>query len=373
VNRRHSKQKVLHLLNLRSRCVRTMEEFVCTYRDAVQDNYEVVAIFTGGAESAVKQALAERGVTVVDGASLATVLRLVMEARVRVLHLHFVSPLNRFMLLRPLGVNLYYTDHTSDTGYSTGPLKRVKNYLFSSFYSGIFPVSEYVAQRLRELGFRQDRIHVAHNGINLGRLLRRQPRPRPPGPPVIGYLGQIMRDKGSHLLPEIVERVSRAVPGVRFELAGDGDLRDEVVGQLRERGIDFVFHGFLTEPAPVLERWHVCLGPSVWNEAFGLVFLEALALGVPVVAFDVGGIGEVVKHEHVGLLAPREDAAALADQVVRLLTDDVLYQRLTANAAAWVEQFALEQQVRKIVAWLPLPVADDGRLTRWLAGALSRG
>ena len=85
-------------------------------------------------------------------------------------------------------------------------------------------------------------------------------------------------------------------------------------------------------------------------EAFGQVVFEAMACGTPVVAFDVGGVPDMVRHEETGLLAPPEDATALGAAVTRVLDDHELRARLSRRCRqVAVEEYALDIQAQRYV------------------------
>ena len=90
----------------------------------------------------------------------------------------------------------------------------------------------------------------------------------------------------------------------------------------------------------------VAVLPS-YREAHGLAVLEAMALGRPVVATNVGGIPEMVEHERTGLLVPPHDAVALAEAIVRMLTDHPLADTLARAGHDLVhERFCIERMVQ---------------------------
>jgi glycosyltransferase involved in cell wall biosynthesis len=92
----------------------------------------------------------------------------------------------------------------------------------------------------------------------------------------------------------------------------------------------------------------VAVVPSL-TEAFGLVALEALACGVPVVATNAGGLKEIVVHGECGLVVPAGDKGALARALHSLLTDDQLRRRLTAGARPRAEKFSLLRRSRELL------------------------
>ena len=96
--------------------------------------------------------------------------------------------------------------------------------------------------------------------------------------------------------------------------------------------------------------------PSLY-EPFGLVALEALACGVPVIATAVGGWNEIVVHGDCGLLVPPGDPAALAQALQRLLIDEPLRRRLSAGARLRAREFSMQRRSRELLA-LVLERAD---------------
>jgi glycosyltransferase involved in cell wall biosynthesis len=148
---------------------------------------------------------------------------------------------------------------------------------------------------------------------------------------------------------------------VRLELAGEGPLRDELESAAAREGVRAVFHGPLPHER-VLELFRraavFCL-PSVVassgdRDGLPTSVLEAMALGVPVVATSLNGLGEAVVHEQTGLIVPGRDPPALADALERVLSDPELRAALAAGARSHVEaRFSLDRCVRELRSLFP--------------------
>ena len=94
----------------------------------------------------------------------------------------------------------------------------------------------------------------------------------------------------------------------------------------------------------------IVLFPSVYPEAFGIVGIEAMMRGKPVVGFDVGGVKDWLRHEETGLLVPVKDTQAFADAVIRLLDDDELRIRMGKRAReVALAEFSEEVHIRKLI------------------------
>jgi glycosyltransferase involved in cell wall biosynthesis len=120
-----------------------------------------------------------------------------------------------------------------------------------------------------------------------------------------------------------------------LDIIGDGPLRSALVAHARRLGITnrVTFHGFRDDVFALMAHSNLLIMSSQ-HEGLPYTLLEAMSLGLPTLASDVGGLREVLRHEHTGLLAPVGDAAAFAAHLVRLGRDPHLRAALGKRAAA---------------------------------------
>lgn len=194
-------------------------------------------------------------------------------------------------------------------------------------------------QRLFELP--EGKTDVVVNGIDLRRwrsdpVRVREARERFGGSgPLIAYSGRLEWEKGVHTVVKAMPRLRRRFPGLRLVVAGRGskepDLR-ELAARLRvARSVEFP--GWLErEDLPSLTAAaDVAVVPSIY-EPFGLVALEAAAVGTPLVVADTGGLREFVRDGVTGLRFSPRNVPECADAVTRVLSDEVLAHRLAGAA-----------------------------------------
>ena len=158
------------------------------------------------------------------------------------------------------------------------------------------------------------------------------PSPLEFAPPTLLLLGRLVRDKGFDLAVRALADVIRHHPATRMIIAGDGPARPELESLIAELGLveRVKFRGWVepeSVPALINEATLVIM-PSRWQEALGLVALQAAQQARPVVAARVGGLPEVVADGESGILFERENHAELARAIVRLLDDPSLATRL---------------------------------------------
>ena len=147
------------------------------------------------------------------------------------------------------------------------------------------------------------------------------------GVPTAIYCGRLTRQKGVQVLLEAWAAVSRALPDALLLIAGDGPERAALE---RIASPSVCFLGQLTPHAlqDVAQSAWVQVVPSVGFEAFGLVAVEAMLRGQPVVASRIGGLPESVEHDVTGMLVTPGDATGRADALLALLQDRARCQRL---------------------------------------------
>ena len=138
-------------------------------------------------------------------------------------------------------------------------------------------------------------------------------------------------------------RLAKEVPA-RLVFVGDGPERPTAAEEARALGISdrVVFLGKQDSVAEIMACADLLLLPSQ-NESFGLVALEAMASGVPVIASDAGGLPEVVDHGETGFLAPVGDVEAMADGAAQILRDGDTWRRFSTQARrSAVERYGVD-------------------------------
>src|SRR5205085_6397188 len=157
------------------------------------------------------------------------------------------------------------------------------------------------------------------------------------------FVGRLDKRKGFRYLLGAFRRIKAQVPEARLIVVGAYAREDKnkYVRFARKHGLrDVKFVGYVSnEELPRYYRSaHVFCAPSTGFESFGLVLLEAMAAGAPIVASDIPGYHHVVTHEREGLLVPPADERGIADAVVRLLQDEGLRARLGQRGRETAQQ-----------------------------------
>jgi glycosyltransferase involved in cell wall biosynthesis len=197
---------------------------------------------------------------------------------------------------------------------------------------GIRTVTGYTTGLVRELGLEPADEFPAY--MDFEAFLRWPPKPLPDGSQVL-FVGVLERYKNVDGLAEAWRRVAPRVRDAQLRLVGSGTLRplvEELVRDLPDR-VSWVERLTPDEVAGALDESRFLVLPSR-SEGMGRVIVEAFCRARPVVASRVGGIPDLVEHDVNGLLVEPGDIDALAEALVRLLTDRGLAERLAAGAAA---------------------------------------
>ncbi len=194
----------------------------------------------------------------------------------------------------------------------------------------VLVASNYMREELLRAGLPADLVHVLPYFTS-----EERPTPEPLDAATQAFLDRddrplllcaarlVLPDKGvDYLLTALGHLAHRA----KLVIAGDGPAREWLEDKAHAEGLaaDLCFTGWLppTQLETLYAACDVVVFPSIWNEPFGLVGLEARAHGKPVVAFDVGGVREWLEEGVAGLLAPRCDAQAMSGCIARLATPE---------------------------------------------------
>ncbi len=196
----------------------------------------------------------------------------------------------------------------------------------------------------RLFGCPSDKVETIFNGVEAARFAGPRDeavraRYASPDERLVLYVGRFVREKGIGVLLDAMSAILAREPKTRFVLVGGaaGHDREKFEGFVRWAALSerVTFAGFLSGPPlhALYRAADVAVFPSLY-EPFGIVALEAMAAGVPVVASDAGGLREIVVHDATGTSTFAGDAASLAWGVLRVLGDPARARRLAESAKA---------------------------------------
>jgi glycosyltransferase involved in cell wall biosynthesis len=198
-------------------------------------------------------------------------------------------------------------------------------------------ISTYTAREVREISPRD--VTIIPFGAALTESEQHETGDRGPGTNDILFVGRLVERKGVKYLIEAL----KFLPGnlnARLVIVGSGSERPNLEAQAREMGVEgrVVFTGLISaeEKERRYEQCRVLVLPAIVDrkgdtEGLGVVLLEAMTHYKPVIASNLGGITDIVKHEQTGLLVPEKDARALAAAIERVFSDSDLARKLAVQ------------------------------------------
>ena len=257
------------------------------------------------------------------------------------------------------------TQHFIEPGrFQSGALSRwvrgVGHFFVNSRLHHVIAISRAVANAARRRGdVPTERLTVALNGIAeparpsaTDGVAIRASLGIPAEAPMIVCAARLEPEKDIATLITAMREVATTLPLVRCVITGDGSQRPLLEAQIKRAGLAGTVHftGFRPDAPAIIAAGDVFVMPSL-AEPFGLVLLEAMALGKPIVATRVGGPTEIVVDRETGLLAPPAAPPALAAAIVALLRDPKRRAAMGRRGRERYERrFTADRMAREIVA-----------------------
>jgi phosphatidylinositol alpha-mannosyltransferase len=193
---------------------------------------------------------------------------------------------------------------------------------------------------------------VIPNGVDVGRYDRAVPVARwQDGTPNVLFVGRVESRKGLIYLLKAFRLVRRSGQPVRLLVVGSGPQEREARRYVMTRGLQKVeFLGRVSdaEKAQLFRTADVFVSPATGRESFGIVLLEAMAAGAPIVCSDIHGYKGVVQRGGQAILVPPRDHKAMAAAISTLLADPALRSRMGASGHERVQEFSWEHVTAKV-------------------------
>ncbi len=233
---------------------------------------------------------------------------------------------------------------------------------FANRVDRIVAISDAVADNLISQGIHPERIVRIDDGIDASRFTQHESetviRARydiDADTPTIGIVGNIKSWKGQHIVVDAVGVLIREYPRLRCLVIGsvaDTDYHQELLSRAKSAGIpssSLIFTGYVPHPADLMRVMDIVIHASVEPEPFGIVLLEAMGCGKPLISTNIGGPREIVVHGETGLLVNPGDHEALARAVSDLLADPVGAKRMGERARVrYYERYTIQKNVAAI-------------------------
>lgn len=214
-------------------------------------------------------------------------------------------------------------------------------------------VSEFIKEKLLEQGFPSNKVVAHYYGVDTETF---KPDPDVVREPIVLFVGRLTEKKGCEYLIQSMAKVQTQMPNAELVILGDGPLKlplEELAKKLLYR---YRFLGM--QPPQIVRNWMnrslLLAAPSVTaatgdSEGLPTVVVEAQAMGLPVVGSIHAGIPQAVIHGQTGFLVPERDWNGLAEYILRLLQDPILWQHFSLNGQERMQtSFDLHKQTRAL-------------------------
>jgi glycosyltransferase involved in cell wall biosynthesis len=202
-----------------------------------------------------------------------------------------------------------------------------------------------------------DKMVTIHSGVNIDRFMKVRGSGREKKRSlglntngfVVGTIGWLLPIKGPMYLLKAMAEVWQSHPDIQLVYVGKGDLEKEVKGEAYRTGVSdkVKFLGWRDDIPEIMQILDIFVLPSL-NEGMGRVLVEAMASGKPIVASNVGGIPDLVKHGHNGFLVAPGDVNGLSLAIKHLIEDEQLRLKMGAKGRAMSRDYGVEEMIKKI-------------------------
>lgn len=274
------------------------------------------------------------------------------------------------------GVPLLGTIHATESGRNGGIYSPIQKYInqqewlltYESYR--VIVCSDYMRRQVRnQFGVPDDKLDTAYNGIDGSKFhfefdraaFRRQFAMD--HEQLILFVGRMVVEKGAQILMEAVPEVLSRAPHAKFVIVGKGGFLPELKARARAigTGSKVLFTGYVDDDTLVrlYRAADVDVIPSLY-EPFGIVALEGLAAGVPVVVSDTGGLPEIIEHQHSGITTFAGDHSSLAWGILEMLRHP--------GHARWMAENGY-RRVNEVFNWQAIAAQTQGVYERVLAMA----
>jgi glycogen(starch) synthase len=277
----------------------------------------------------------------------------------------------------PLVATIHSTEHGRRRGISStfqGMIHNIEHWLmFESWY--VICCSHYMFNEIiKHFSVPSDKLFIIPNGVTIEKFEFREDsdtfrkRFAYPWEKIILHIGRLVPEKGANVLIGALPKILSTDPNVKLVIAGDGYMKEEYIRLAHYMGVGQKTYitGYLDNFTlkALLRVADVAVFPSIY-EPFGIVVLEAMAAGIPVVVSDIGGLSEIVAHEIDGIKVWADNSDSLAWGIKRVLYDKKLADVIRKNAFKKIKEKYDWNKIAKTTLDIYSRVIDEHKKSGW--------
>ncbi|MCK7548611.1 glycosyltransferase [Marinobacter koreensis] len=300
--------------------------------------------------------------------------RTLKEREIDVVHTHgYKSDIIGLIAARSAGIKCVSTPHgfSGKVGLKLATFIRIGTWVLK-FFDAVAPLSEELVADMRRFQVPEKKLYLIRNGVDLLEIDKEAPAhfseaeefsSGAGSEKVVGFVGQLIPRKGVADLIDVFDRLFREDPSLRLRLLGDGSERGAL--ERRAMALDSAnainFMGFRTDRLRVLSQFDLFVMTSSL-EGIPRCMMEAMAMGVPVAAYDIPGVDQLIENNVTGLMVPFGDKRALELACRKLLEDRVLAKKLAQAARERIyDRYSANRMAQEYVALFENLRAGNGR------------
>lgn len=270
---------------------------------------------------------------------IAKLVELIKSKSIDVIHTHgYKSDILGVIAARKAGIPCIVTPH----GFENAKDLKLRAFIWlgcqaMKFAQKVVPLSKQLMSDCEKVGVKEQKLLYIQNGVDLSEVEGTEVPVRTTEEKRIGFVGQMISRKNIFDLLDIFDILQKKHDNLRLVLLGDGDQRSALESYARslQSNTKIEFLGFRDDRLSLLKSFDLFVMTSTL-EGIPRCLMEANAAGIPVAAYDIAGIDQLITHQETGLLAPLGDKQQLASHWETLLFTPEYAQKLATNARAFV-------------------------------------
>lgn len=216
----------------------------------------------------------------------------------------------------------------------------------------IIAISNFVKQSCIDVfNINEKKIQVIYNGTDCKKFENKVRKEKKESKTEIIYVGRVFKKKGVYLLIEAMKLIPQDIK-LHLTIVGNGPDQNILEDRCKELGIEnrVSFLGLRMDIPDILKKADFFVHPAIWNEGFGITLIEAMASGLPCIAFDKGAISEIIDDEKNGFLISEISAKELANKILianKIITEEI-YSTMSKCAIETAHRFDIKDMVETL-------------------------